>query len=259
VSIYALLADALRRDRRVALATVVDGAGTGQRVLVDPSGAMRSTVEDPDLSRVVARDAVAELAAGRSCLRRYGPHGEAGESAVVVFVESFAPAPRMLVFGAMDFTAALVRVAKVLGYRVTVCDPRPVFATEVRFPEADEVLVRWPHQLLEERGDGLGPDDAVCVLTHDARFDVPALQVALGTSVGYIGALGSRRTHARRRQLLLEAGVAEVALERVMAPIGLDLGARSPEETAVSICAEIIAARSGRAAASLSRSAGPIH
>jgi xanthine dehydrogenase accessory factor len=259
MSIYAELADALRRDERVALATVVDGAASGQRVLLGPAGVMGSTVEDPDLSRVIARDTAAELAAGRSCLRHYGPHGEAGESAVTVFVESFAPAPRMLVFGAMDFTAALVRVAKVLGYRVTVCDPRPVFATVVRFPEADEVVVRWPHQLLEELADGLGPDDAVCVLTHDARFDVPALQVALATSVGYIGALGSRRTDARRRQLLVEAGVEEAALDRVMAPIGLDLGARTPEETAVSICAEIIASRSGRDPVSLSRSTGPIH
>lgn len=259
MTIYRALADALRRDRRVALATVVDGPSKGQRVLLDGDGVLATTVADPDLSRVLARDGAAELAAGRTGLRHYGPHGEAGQDTVAVFVESFGPAPRMLVFGAMDFTAALVRVAKVLGYRVTVCDPRPVFATEVRFPEADEVVVRWPHELLEELEGDLGSSDAVCVLTHDARFDVPALQVALRSSVGYVGALGSRRTHARRRQLLADAGVEEADLERVRAPIGLDLGARSPEETAVAICAEIIATRTGRSAGPLSQSDGPIH
>jgi xanthine dehydrogenase accessory factor len=259
MTVYASLAAALREDRPVALATVVEGPPTGQRVLVDAEGVIHTTVADPDLSRALARDAAAELAAGRCALLRYGPRGEVGQDAVAVFVESFVPAPRMLVFGAMDFTAALVRVAKVLGYRVTVCDPRPVFTTVARFPEADEVVVRWPHELLEEIGTELGSRDAVCVLTHDARFDVPALQVALRSAVGYIGALGSRRTHARRRQLLAEAGVEEVDLDRVRAPIGLDLGARNPEETAVAICAEVIATRSGRSARPLSRSEGPIH
>ena len=148
-----------------------------------------------------------ELAAGRTGVRHYGDHGEAREDTVTVFFETFAPPPRMLIFGAVDFTAALVRVAKVLGYRVTVCDAREVFATTRRFPFADEVVVDWPHRLLEREGATLGPADAVCVLTHDAKFDVPALVAALGTDAGYIGAMGSRRTHAARVERLREAGV----------------------------------------------------
>ena len=155
----------------------------------------------------------------------------------------------MLVFGAVDFTAALVKVAKVLGYRVTVCDAREVFATRARFPQADEVVVDWPDRLLGRVGSTLTPRDAVCVLTHDAKFDVPAVVAALATDVGYIGAMGSRRTHADRVGRLREAGVGDAGLARVHAPIGLDLGARTPEETAVSICAEIIAHRTGRAEA----------
>src|SRR5690606_22179189 len=126
---------------------------------------------------------------------------------VTVFLETFAPPPRMLVFGAVDFTAALVRVAKVLGYHVTVCDAREVFATKARFPFADEVVVDWPDRLLGRVGDELGPRDAVCVLTHDHKFDVPAIKAALATGVGYLGAMGSRRTHAERLERLVEAGV----------------------------------------------------
>jgi xanthine dehydrogenase accessory factor len=179
---------------------------------------------------------------------------------VSVFVESFAPPPRMLIFGAVDFTGALVRVAKVLGYRVTVCDAREVFATRARFPEADEVVVDWPDRLLGRVGASLTPRDAVCVLTHDAKFDVPALTAALGTGAGYVGAMGSRRTHDDRLARLREAGVDDEALRRIRSPIGLDLGARTPEETAVSICAEIIAQRTGRAdARPLRDTDGPIH
>ena len=162
-------------------------------------------------------------------------------------------------FGAVDFTAALVRVGKVLGYRVTVCDAREVFATTQRFPFADEVVVDWPHRLLERIGSSLGPSDAICVLTHDHKFDVPALVAALGTAAGYIGAMGSRRTHAEREERLRDSGVDQAGLARIMAPIGLDIGARTPEETAVSICAEIIALRTGRLAVSLRHSDGPIH
>jgi xanthine dehydrogenase accessory factor len=192
-------------------------------------------------------------------VRHYGPHGEARQQDVAVFVESFAPPPRMLIFGAVDFTAALARVAKVLGYRVTVCDARPVFATPRRFPMADEVVADWPHRLLEKVGPTLGPRDAVCVLTHDHKFDVPAIVAALATGVGYLGAMGSRKTHARRVERLRAEGVDDEGLARIMAPIGLDIGARTPEETAVSICAEIITMRTGRPAPSLRDSSGPIH
>jgi xanthine dehydrogenase accessory factor len=154
----------------------------------------------------------------------------------------------------------LARVAKVLGYRVTVCDAREVFATRARFPEVDELVVEWPDRLLARVGPDLTMRDAVCVLTHDAKFDVPALQAALHTDAGYIGAMGSRRTHAERLRRLREVGVDEAGLARVRAPVGLDLGARTPEETAVSICAEIIADRTGRSdPRPLSQTDGPIH
>jgi xanthine dehydrogenase accessory factor len=258
--IYDRLAAAVRAEQPVALATVIAGPGAGGKLLVRPDEPAIGTLGDPDLDRVVARDAQGELAAGTTAVRHYGPHGEAREAVVAVFVEAFAPPPRMLVFGAVDFTAALVRVAKVLGYRVTVCDAREVFATRARFPQADEVVVDWPDRLLGRVGGSLTPRDAVCVLTHDAKFDVPALVAALATEVGYIGAMGSRRTHADRVTRLQEAGVDAAGLARIHAPIGLDLGARTPEETAVSICAEIIAQRTGRhEARSLRHTEGPIH
>ena len=166
----------------------------------------------------------------------------------------------MWIFGAVDFTAALARVAKILGYRVTVCDAREVFATRRRFPMADEVMVSWPGPVFEAHGEGLGPRDAVCILTHDPKFDVPAVQGALATTVGYIGVMGSRSTHAKRMERLRDVGVVDSAdLERLMSPIGLDIGARTPEETAVSICAEIIARRTGRNVPSLRDGRGDIH
>ncbi len=208
---------------------------------------------------MVARDTLGELEAGRSGTRHYGLAGEARQQDLSVFVESFAPPPHMVIFGAVDFTASLLRVAKLLGFRVTVCDARAVFATRQRFPLADEVIVDWPNRYLEKIGADLGPRDAVCVLTHDAKFDVPALVSALATRAGYIGAMGSRRTHAARVERLREAGVDEEGLARVMSPIGLDLGARTPEETAISICAEIIALRTGRRPPSLRDADGPVH
>ena len=166
----------------------------------------------------------------------------------------------MWIFGAVDFTAALARVAKVLGYRVLVCDAREIFATGRRFPMADEVRVTWPGPVFAERGDRLTGRDAVCILTHDPKFDVPAIVGALATRVGHIGVMGSRRTHERRLERLAEAGVTSAEdLGRLMSPIGLDLGARTPEETAISICAEIIAGRTGRAARPLREADGPIH
>jgi xanthine dehydrogenase accessory factor len=257
--IYDALRDRLRAEEPVALATVVAGPNIGGKLLVEPVGEPRGTLGDPDLDRVVARDARGQLQAALTATRHYGPHGEAREHAVEVFIEAFAPPPRMVIFGAVDFTAALARAAKLLGYRVTVCDARAVFATPKRFPMADEVVNDWPQRYLVKVGSELGPRDAVCVLTHDHKFDVPAIIAALETDVGYIGAMGSRRTHADRIGRLRTEGVDDVALERVMAPIGLDLGARTPEETAVSICAEIIALRTGRAARSLRDADGPIH
>jgi xanthine dehydrogenase accessory factor len=258
-SIYDELRDLLRNEEPVALVTIVAGPNIGAKLLVRPGGEPRGGLGDANLDRVVARDARGQLEVGRTDTRHYGPHGEARERAVEVFIESFAPPPRMIIFGAVDFTAALARAAKLLGYRVTVCDARAVFATPQRFPMADEVVNDWPHRYLAKVGEDLGPRDAVCVLTHDHKFDVPAITTALDTEAGYIGAMGSRRTHADRMERLRSEGVDDTALERVMAPIGLDLGARTPEETAISICAEIIGLRTGRAVRSLRDTGGPIH
>ncbi len=253
------LRDAIRAHRPALLVTVVEGPGTGDKLLLVEGAETAGVLADPDLDRVVRRDAEASLAAATTSVRRYGPHGEANEEAVMVFFETYAPPPRLIIFGAVDFTAALVRVAKVLGYHVTVCDAREVFATPSRFPLADEIVVDWPHRHLEKVGASLGPRDAICVLTHDVKFDVPAIVTALGTQVGYLGAMGSRRTTEQRAERLRAEGVTDAELARLMAPIGLDLGARTPEETAVAICAEIIAQRTGSAAPSLRTAEGPIH
>lgn len=258
-ALFEVLRDAIAAEEPVALATVVEGPGVGGKLLVRPDREPIGSLGDADLDRVVARDTLGELAAGTTGVRHYGTQGQANEHDVAVFVESFAPPPQLLVFGAVDFTGALARVGKVLGYRVTVCDAREVFATRARFPFADEVVVDWPHRLLERVGDQLGPRDAVCVLTHDPKFDVPAVIAALRTDVGYLGAMGSRRTTDDRNRRLREEGVTDEQLARVMGPIGLDLGARTPEETAVSIMAEVIATRTGRQAPSLRDAAGPIH
>ena len=271
--IFDRLAELLADEVPVVLATVIDetdesvpGVGesaVGRHLLVRRTTGdgveVLGSLGDEGLDRVVTRDALGELSAGRSGVRHYGEHGEAREEAITVFVESFAAPPRMLVFGAVDFTAALVRVAKVLGYRVTVCDAREVFATTQRFPLADEVVVDWPDRLLAEVGPELRRRDVVCVLTHDVKFDVPAIIGALATSVGYIGVMGSRRTHDDRLERLREAGVTDEELARLRSPIGLDIGARTPEETAISIVSEIIALRTGRSARGLSATDGPIH
>ncbi len=264
MSLYEILSDRIQARLPVALATVIDGAGVGNKLLVVPDGEGRGTeisgtLGNEELDRIVRRDARGELTAATTGVRRYGPRGEAGDDAITVFIESFAPPPRLLIFGAVDFTGALARVGKVLGYHVIVCDAREVFATKARFPFADEVVVDWPHRLLGRIEPVLGPTDAICVLTHDHKFDVPAIISALDSDVGYLGAMGSRRTHAGRMERLVEEGVSDEQLARLHAPIGLDLGARTPEETAVSIVAEIIATRTGRAGASLAASDGPIH
>ena len=264
--LYEILRDRIRGAEPVSLVTIIDGPGVGGRMLVWPGGQPLGSLGHPELDRIVARDALGELAAGNTLVRHFGPHGETTPEDLLntptlsVFVESFAPPPQMWIFGAVDFTAALAKVAKVLGYRVTVCDAREVFATRRRFPMADEVLVTWPGPVFAERGTTLGPRDAVCILTHDPKFDVPAVQGALATQAGYVGVMGSRTTHAKRLDRLAEVGIsAPEDLARLMSPIGLDLGARTPEETAISICAEIIALRTGRRPPSLRDSSGPIH
>jgi xanthine dehydrogenase accessory factor len=262
-SLYEVLRDCLRREEPVALATVVASTEEGRvgakllaRQGVDPLG----TLGDPGLDSVAGRDALGAVISGQSSTRHYGLHGEVRREDVTIFIEAFSRPPKMVILGAVDFSAALGALAKVLGYRVVVCDARAVFATEERFPAADEVVVDWPDRYLARIGRELSARDAVCVLTHDTKFDVPAIVAALATDVGYIGAMGSRRTKERRDARLREAGVSDDDLARVRAPIGLDLGARTPEETAVSICAEIIAAQTGtEVVLPLSHSAGAIH
>ena len=272
--LFAALRQALLASEPVALVTVIgtepgDEAGgpagplpaLGAKLLVRPGAEpeVLGRVGSEELDRVLARDAGAALEQGVTVDRHYGRRGEARRHEVSVLIESFAPPPKLVIFGAVDFTAALAKVAKVLGYRVDVCDARPVFATRARFPMADEVVADRPERYLAAIGAELGPRDAICVLTHDPKFDVPAIISALQTKIGYLGAMGSRRTHADRVARLHEAGLGDDELARVMAPIGLDIGARTPEETAVAICAEIIACRTGKDAPSLRDRTGPIH
>lgn len=263
--LYEVLRDAIRAEEPVALATLIEGPVDspnlvpGAKLLIRPGLPVMGSLGDAELDRVVARDSEGELASGLTSTRHYGPHGEAREEAVRIFVESFAPPPRMIIFGAVDFTAALVRAAKLLGYRVTVCDARPVFATTQRFPLADEVVNDWPDRHLSVVGSSLGPSDVICVLTHDPKFDVPAIVSAVATKAGYIGAMGSRKTTDKRNVRLREAGLTDEQIERVMGPIGIDIGARTPEETAISIVAEIIALRTGRPVASLRDTDGALH
>ena len=281
----AIAAD-LAADRPVAVATVVehpDQALVGSRMSVSPDAGSvttrggstgrdghagdeapgrRGSLGSARLDAAVCDDAVGLLATGHSAVLTYGPDGERRGEGTRVFVWAFAPPPRMIVFGAIDFAAAVARMGGFLGYHVTVCDARPVFATATRFPSADEVVVTWPHRYLAQEA-AAGRVDArtvLCVLTHDPKFDVPLLEVALRLpEVGYVGAMGSRRTHDDRLERLRAAGLTDEELGRLSSPVGLDLGARTPEETAVSIAAEVIALRWGGGGERLSASSGRIH
>ncbi len=270
------IADDVRNDRAVALVTVIehpDGSWLGRRLVVHPDADHPRALHPDDVPRVgtlgstradaaVTDDARGLLASGRSGTLEYGPDGERRGEGMKVFVWAFAPPPRLIVFGAIDFAAAMAKVGNFLGYHVTVCDARPVFATRTRFPFADDVVVSWPHRYLaaEVEAGRVDGRTALCVLTHDPKFDVPVLQVALGLpEIGYVGAMGSRRTHQDRVARLKEAGVSDEALERLSSPIGLDLGARTPEETAISIAAEIIALQWGGRGARLVDRDGRIH
>ena len=255
------IAAAVEGGEPVAVATVISGPGqVGARRVIWGDTARQSTGSlgaGERLDSAVDDDVRGMLAQGLTGVRRYGEHGERRGDELAVFVNSFAPAPRMFVFGAIDFAAAVARVGKFLGYNVTVCDARPVFATRNRFPDADEVVVDWPHRFLA--GTEVDARTVICVLTHDPKFDVPVLEVALRTPAGYIGAMGSRRTHEDRLERLRAAGLTEDELARLRSPIGLDLGARTPEETAVSIAAELIQLRWGGSGRSLTETEGRIH
>ncbi|VBA33778.1 putative xanthine dehydrogenase subunit A [Mycobacterium attenuatum] len=253
--------------RPVAIATVIahpDAHWVGRRLVVHPdagspaAGSLGSARADA----AVTDDARGLLALGRNEILEYGPDGQRRGEGMEVFVASYAPRPRMLVFGAIDFASALARQGSLLGYRVTVCDARAVFATATRFPTADEVVVDWPHRYLAVQAAAGAIDErtVICVLTHDPKFDVPVLEVALRLpKAGYVGAMGSRQTHDDRLRRLRAAGLTEAELSRLSSPIGLDLGARTPEETAVSIAADIIARRWGGGGRPLAETDGRIH
>ncbi|WP_225630215.1 XdhC family protein [Streptomyces solaniscabiei] len=248
------------RDEPAALARVVRGpAGLlGRALLVRADGSHEGGLGGhPALDRTAVTETRALLDAGRTGTVGLSEDGSHCPGGLTLLVESRVPPPRMIVFGAVDFAAALVRAGKFLGHHVTVCDARPVFATRARFPDADEVVVDWPHRYL--RGTPTDGRTVLCVLTHDAKFDVPLLTEALRMPVAYVGAMGSRRTHEDRERRLREAGLGEHELARLRSPIGLDLGARTPEETALSIAAEIVAARRGGTGLPLTGGAAPIH
>ncbi len=246
----------LEGDEPVAVATVVDGAPLARQLLVWGDRVIGS-LGNEGLDAATIDDARGMLAQGQTGTRHYGPRGERRLDEVAVFVQAFTPPPKMLVFGAIDFASAVARVGVFLGYHVTVCDARPVFATRKRFPDAHEVVCEWPHKFLARTE--VDERTVICVLTHDPKFDVPVLELALRGPAAYIGAMGSRRTHDDRLRRLREEGLTEAELARLSSPIGLDIGARTPEETAVSIAAEIIQHRWGGTGQPLSGTAGRIH
>jgi xanthine dehydrogenase accessory factor len=258
------VADDIACQRAVATATVIshpDPDWLGRRLVIRP-GSVDGSLGSARADSAVTDDARGLLVAGRTEALTYGPDGQRRGIGMDVFVASYAPRARMLVFGAIDFAAAVAQQGSFLGYRVTVCDARPVFATPARFPTADEVVVDWPDRYLAAQAKAGTVDGrtVICVLTHDPKFDVPLLEVALRLPrVGYVGAMGSRRTHEDRLARLREAGLTDAELSRLASPIGLDLGARTPEETAVSIAAEIIAHRWGGGGRPLAEIAGRIH
>ncbi|MFC4608606.1 XdhC family protein [Streptomyces maoxianensis] len=258
--VFAAALSAAVEGEAAAVARITDGPAEvmGRALLVRPDGSYEGSLGGHrELDRTAAGEARALLDAGRTGTVAIGEDGSRCGQPLTLLVESSVPAPRMIVFGAIDFASALVRVGKFLGYHVTVCDARPVFATRTRFPEADEIVVDWPHRYLESTE--VDTRTVLCVLTHDAKFDVPLLELALKLPVAYVGAMGSRRTHEDRNTRLREVGVTELELARLRSPIGLDLGARTPEETALSIGAEIVANRRGGSGVSLAGAHTPIH
>ncbi|MEU6990254.1 XdhC/CoxI family protein [Streptomyces sp. NPDC046465] len=266
-AVFAAALSAAARGGAAALARVFRGPAEllGRPLLVTPAssdgrraGPYEGTLGGHrELDRTAVGESRALLAAGRTGEFVVSASGAHCGSEVTVLVESSTPPPRMIVFGAVDFAAALVRAGKFLGYHVTVCDARPVFATRARFPEADDIVIEWPHRYL--RDTATDSRTVLCVLTHDAKFDVPLLTAALRLPVAFVGAMGSRRTHEDRNRRLREEGVTEDELSRLRSPIGLDLGARTPEETALSIAAEIVAARQGGTGRPLTGARTPIH
>jgi xanthine dehydrogenase accessory factor len=250
VSTQAAFARIAGQDGRAALVTVIAGPATGRKLLVRDDGGTEGGLGSAELDATAVEAAEELMWAERSEQREVGD--------ALLFVDVTAPAPRLVIFGAVDYADALSRLARAAGWRPFVCDPRSQFATAERFPEAERVIAAWPADVFEELG-GIDRATYIAVLTHDPKLDDAALELALHSDAPYVGAMGSRRAQAQRRERLLAAGVEEELLERIAAPIGLDLGAISPEETALSIMAEVVAVRNGRDGGRLSQVAGRIH
>jgi xanthine dehydrogenase accessory factor len=250
VSLQSEFARIAATDGRAALVTVISGSELGAKLLVRADGSTEGSLGSDELDREGGSAAEELLWAERSERREFGDTS--------LFVDVVAPAPRLVVFGAVDYAAALCRLARAAGWRPYVCDPRSQFATPERFPDAEEVIVAWPQDAFARLG-GIDRATYIAVLTHDPKLDDAALSIALQSDAAYVGAMGSRRAQAQRRERLLAAGIDEELLERVAAPIGLDLGSVSPEETALSIMSEVVAVRNGREGGRLSHSAGRIH
>jgi len=249
--------EAVDEGRPVVLATLLDGAAAGAQMAVLEESVVGTLGHTDLLDRNATRDARGFLDEGRSAVRRYSDEGETMGSDLRVAIHAFATPPRMVLFGAIDFSAALARIATEIGYRVTIVDARQTFLQSPRFSEHADVVLSWPDAYLA--GQELGPRDAVLVFTHDSKFDEPALISALASAAGYIGALGSRRTHADREERLRATGVSDEDLRRISSPCGLDIGARTPAETAIAVLGEILALRSGRRGGRLTEASGPIH
>jgi xanthine dehydrogenase accessory factor len=249
------LADSIKADRPTVVATVTSGAASGQRLKLDEDGLSASAAGLDAVDSLRSR--MIEML-GQTATDTLDLEQAAGQlTPVSVFLQSYAPPPRMIVFGAIDFAAAVADIGAFLGYHVTVCDARGVFATPARFPKVDELVVDWPHRYLSTQR--VEENTVLCVLTHDPKFDIPLLKAALETPARYIGVMGSRRTHANRLDALRDEGVPDWQLDRLSSPIGLDIGARTSEETAVSIAAEIIAVTRGATGLPLRESVGAIH
>ena len=238
------------------LVTLLDGDNAGAKLFVDAERTIGSLGQGELLDKNATREAQGLLDEGRSSLRDFGTDGASLGSGLRVYNSIQAEPPRMVVFGAIDFSSALAPLAKGLGYRVTIADPRSAFLKSRRFSAAAETEVGWPDAVLD--GVELGPRDSVLIFTHDPKLDVPAVQAALKTGAGYIGALGSRNTTADRNRRLRDVGVTDAEIDRIFAPCGLDIGASTVEETAVAVLAEIIAHRAGRGGMPLREARGPI-
>lgn len=254
---FAEVAEKIADEKAVGVATLVKtDSEIGARVVFTMTD-FEKTLGNSQLDEAVLVSARGLLAHGITKTLKFGPNGESRLDNLSVFIESFAPAPKMIIFGAIDFAAAVARIGKFMGYYVIVCDARELFATKRRFPEADEIIIDWPHRFLPKID--IDENTVICVLTHDPKFDVPVLEIALRGKAGYVGAMGSRRTHEDRLIRLKEAGLTDTELAKLKSPIGLDLGNRTPEETAISIAAEIISNQVGGTNQPLNTGTEPIH